>query len=656
MIDHRAVFFNNLVLEAGEGFSPMPMTKGSFDYTDQVKNRRRFWLEKAEAGDVFTFTDNAGARITLTIRRTPGESAFLTLSCDDASLNRFWLTLPVPKEAHYYGAGETFAAFDLAGKRVRIWVAEHQSAARIEKKTQAILDGKSTENLFEFEDYESYYVQPTLSIAAPGLVSWLHVDTDAYCAFDLSEEGKIGFELREPCTIELRRAADWTDLSAQMADRFGHVRKLPDWVYDGVILGIQRGSEVVEEKLDACWKTGVPVTGVWCQDWCGCRKTAFGYQVMWNWSADESLYPHLKDQTDTWRRNGVHFLGYINPFMAIEGPLYRAAAEKGLLVKDTAGNDYLVTITTFPAAMIDLTNPEAWEWYKNVIRENLLGAGLDGWMADFGEYLPVDAVLYSGENAADVHNRWPAMWAKLNQEAIREAGREEDVFFFTRAGHTGTIAASAMMWTGDQHVDWSADDGLPSVIPATLSLAMSGYPMAHSDFGGYTTNDVMNRDRELLMRWEEMNALSPLMRGHEGNRPWANVQFDADKELLVHLGRCGKLHTAIAGYLKRLVAEAAEHGTPVMRPLFYHYDEPRAYTEDGEYLLGPDLLVAPVLAPGENTRTLWLPQDDWVHLFTWEHYTGGEVTVGAPIGQPPVFMRVGSDAFGVGVKLASKKA
>ena len=116
--------------------------------------------------------------------------------------------------------------------------------------------------------------------------------------------------------------------------------------------------------------------------------------------------------------------------------------------------------------MLDLTNPEAVRYIKDtLIKKNMLDLGVSGWMADFGEYLPVDCVLFSGEDPYYVHNEWPAMWARLNMEAVREAGKENEVFFFTRAGYTGTPASSPMMWTGDHHVDWSEDDGIGAVIP-----------------------------------------------------------------------------------------------------------------------------------------------------------------------------------------------
>ena len=430
-----------------------------------------------------------------------------------------------------------------------------------------------------------------------------------------------------------------------MTELTGRQRPLPEWVYDGAILAVQGGTETVDKKISAALDVGARICGVWSQDWCGCRRTGFGYQVMWNWEWDRELYPGLDLRITAWRRHGVRFLGYINPFLALEGELYKAAAERDYCVKDREGKDYLVTITTFPAAMIDFTNPAAYAWYKEIIKTNMIGLGLGGWMADFGEYLPVDAVLHSGEDPALVHNRWPVIWARMNREAIEECGVQDDVFFFTRAGFAGTAAESPVMWTGDQHVDWSADDGLPSVIPAMLSLSMSGIGISHSDAGGYTTVMHMTRSKELLLRWEEACAFSPLYRFHEGNQPTRNVQFDADAELMMQLVKTSAWHGALGPYLRELEAEAVQNGTPVTRPLFYHYDEPPAYTEKTEYLLGRDLLVAPVLEEGVESRAVYLPRDRWVRLFTGEEYDGGTHEVQAPVGRPPVFIRKDSPWF-----------
>lgn len=635
----------------GSGENQFSMSRGSFKYKQKISGKRKLTLqnqEKTEEGYLLTYVDPKGSSAKeqvhqFAVTQQGSQIRLAYVGEEKPGVNRYWLTFVTNPKEHIYGCGETYSELDLKGQNVRIWVAEHQNTGRISKKIiKEKLLGKHPDKKLSFDKYESYYAQPTFVSSDK---YYVHCDINAYSEFDFTDAGKITLYFQEPPVIITDSGQDFAEVSRKLTGLLGRQKALPDWLYDGVILGIQEGTDVVDAKIKKAKEAGVPVVGVWCQDWSGCRRTGFGYQVMWNWEWDQELYPGLDKKIAEWKEEGVRFLGYINPFIAIEKDLYAYASEHGYCVQDREGKDYLVTITTFPAAMVDFTNPEAYEWYKGLIKENMIGLGMGGWMADFGEYLPIDAVLYSGEDPAIIHNQWPAIWAKMNQEAVAECGKEGQVFFFTRAGHTGTIAHSHMMWTGDQHVDWSIDDGLPAVIPATLSLAMSGYGIAHSDVGGYTTIMHMRRSKELLLRWEEMNVFSPLFRTHEGNQPVNNVQFDDDEELLAQLAKCGRMHVALKDYLKGLVAEEISDGTPVMRPLFYHYDEAEAYTEKTEYLLGRDLLVAPVYEEGAKSRTVYLPSDGWVNIFDGKEYAGGHMIVEAPIGKPPVFVRKDSKDY-----------
>lgn len=635
----------------GSGENQFSMSRGSFKYKQKISGKRKLTLqnqEKTEEGYLLTYVDPKGSSAKeqvhqFAVTQQGSQIRLAYVGEEKPGVNRYWLTFVTNPKEHIYGCGETYSELDLKGQNVRIWVAEHQNTGRISKKIiKEKLLGKHPDKKLSFDKYESYYAQPTFVSSDK---YYVHCDINAYSEFDFTDAGKITLYFQEPPVIITDSGQDFAEVSRKLTGLLGRQKALPDWLYDGVILGIQEGTDVVDAKIRKAKEAGVPVVGVWCQDWSGCRRTGFGYQVMWNWEWDQELYPGLDKKIAEWKDEGVRFLGYINPFIAIEKDLYAYASEHGYCVRDREGKDYLVTITTFPAAMVDFTNPEAYEWYKGLIKENMIGLGMGGWMADFGEYLPIDAVLYSGEDPAIIHNQWPAIWAKMNQEAVAECGKEGQVFFFTRAGHTGTIAHSHMMWTGDQHVDWSIDDGLPAVIPATLSLAMSGYGIAHSDVGGYTTIMHMRRSKELLLRWEEMNVFSPLFRTHEGNQPVNNVQFDDDEELLAQLAKCGRMHVALKDYLKGLVDEEISDGTPVMRPLFYQYDEAEAYTEKTEYLLGRDLLVAPVYEEGAKSRTIYLPSDGWVNIFDGKEYAGGHMIVEAPIGKPPVFVRKDSKDY-----------
>ena len=634
---------------AAKGENKFTMNRGSFKYTKVIKQRVQLILISCRdiaSGFELVFAEPKGT-LRMAVTAVRSGDGIITVRFDDpvnqGGWNRFWISFANPLGEHIYGCGETYSKFDLKGEVVRIFVAEHQNAKRIGKKVvlQKIF-GKKPNKVQPFGKYESYYAQPTFVSSKK---YFMHADLKQYAEFDFFTPGLIKLAVQEVPTLYFYEGTDFEDMSYRLSDLLGRQRELPDWVYDGAILAVQQGPAVIDEKIEKALASGSKVCGIWSQDWCGCRRTGFGYQVMWNWKADDELYPDLKEKIGEWKAKGIRFLGYINPFLAIEKDLYKEASEKGYCVKDKEGKDYLVTITTFPAAMVDFTNPDACEWIKGVIKKNMIGIGMGGWMADFGEYLPMDCVLSNGESPELWHNRWPAVWARLNREAVEECGVQDDVFFFTRAGNTDTVKDSAMMWTGDQHVDWSVDDGLPSVIPATLSLAMSGYGLTHSDVGGYTTIMDMTRSKELLMRWEEMNVFSPLFRSHEGNQPSRNVQFDADEELLAQLSRTSRMHAALKPYLKKLVKENAEKAVPVMRPLFYHYDEPDAYTEKTEYLLGRDVLVAPIIKEGAGSREVYLPEDNWVHIFAGRQYFGGRHKVDAPMGMPPVFVRKNSPDY-----------
>jgi alpha-glucosidase len=613
------------------------MNRGSFSVKEKIKSVKGIRLVEAAVSPegVDLWLTEGSLRINLI-----GERVEFRFS-DFDSYNRLWIKIPAAAREHIYGCGEIFTEFDLRGKTVDVWVSEHINAASIAKKLVKIATGRrDSQKKEKFEKYETYYAQPTFLSSDK---YYFHSFASSRVQFDFTNARWHGVKMDSVSDFVLGFGDTFEDVMGDITAVVGRQPELPDWVYDGEILGIQGGTELMMSKVDNTLRHGMKVNGVWIQDWEGRRITAAGKQLMWNWEWDRELYPGLDSSIARLREENIRVMGYCNTFLAIEKPLYQIAKEKGYCVKNASGGDYMVTITTFPAAIVDLTNPEACAWLKGIIKRNMIDFGLAGWMADFGEYLPTDAVLYSGESAELAHNTWPARWAKLNREALEEAGVLDEITFFTRAGYTGTTKYSTLMWNGDNHVDFSIDYGMPSVIPAMLSLTCSGFGLSHSDTGGYTTFKKLRRSEELYMRWCEMNAFTPLMRSHEGNNPDINAQFDASETVLRHQARMSKIHVALAPYIRKAVEYNAATGVGAVRPLFFYYDESRAYTESYEYLLGRDILVAPVIRPHADTRKVYLPDDEWVRFGTGETYTGGEYTVKAPLGQIPVFYRKNAD-------------
>ena len=357
------------------------------------------------------------------------------------------------------------------------------------------------------------------------------------------------------------------------------------------------------------------------------------------------MYPDLPAEIEKLHARGIKFLGYVNPYLVEGGMLYQKGLEADVFARRSDGSVYLVDFGEFNCGVIDLTDPKAFNWFKDeVIRKHSLDIGIDGWMADFGEYLPTDdIVLHSGKSPMIEHNHWPALWAKCNYDAVSEAGKLGEVVYFMRAGFTGSQKYCTLLWAGDQSVDFSRHDGLCTVISAALSAGMSGCGLTHSDIGGYTSLFDNTRTKEVFLRWAEMAAFTPVMRTHEGNRPDTNFQYYDDEDCMNRLARLVGIYTALAPMLKELVKENHECGIPVQRPLFLHHeDDPRCYTEQFEYLLGEDVLVAPVWQEAQTERSVYLPEGEWVHLWSGNAYEQGDHTVPAPMGDTPVFYRKGS--------------
>jgi alpha-glucosidase len=624
------------LVEFGTAEAAVKQHKGSFQL--HQKHRRRWPARLYKLVDIhedLIELDFVGLA-RLNVHETDGHVR-LVFSHYNPEFNRFRLRLPATAGESIFGCGEQFTRLNLKGSRVPLWSAE-QGVGR-GKDLITILA-----NLWDRAGgswHTTYFAQPSFISSNR---YWVHLSTTAYCIFDFRKPGTTILQtwaIPDEILIGLEHSA--AAAIGTLSRIIGRQRPLPSWVRDGVWLGVQGGLSKIERKLQATLDAGVKVGAIWVQDWCGQRLTSFGNQVHWNWRRDDTLYPGLPDIIATYRQAGIRFLGYINPFLAVDGPLYRAASEKGYCIKHPDGGNYLLQSTTFPAAQLDLWNPEAFEWIKGIIKHDMIGIGMAGWMADFGEYLPVDAVLYGGKDSLLAHNEFPALWARANAEAIQESGKEGEIAFFMRSGWTGSTRHAQGFWAGDQLVNWSKDDGLPSVIPAGISLGLSGVGNWHVDIGGYTTVAWIKRSRECLMRWAELAAFTPIMRTHEGNRPDVNAQVWTDPALLAHFARMVKIWTALAPYHNALAREYLEEGLPPIRHPWMHYeDDPELLRLKNQYMYGRDLLVAPVLKPGQQLRDAWLPDDAWVHLWTSREFRGGPITIDAALGCPAVFYRATS--------------
>ena len=534
-----------------------------------------------------------------------------------------------------FGGGEQYRQTNLRRKRVVNFVSEHIKASTLAEKV-ILPNNRYREK--EAESIGSYSPMPVF-VTDKGRLFYFDTSSDGVSKFGINNY-RCSFD-RCPKSIMLLHGNSYEDLARALAKKNPPRMYLPEWCLDGMILGVQGGNDKVISKAYTMLDAGAKVSAVWSQDWSGENITVMGKQVWWEWEHHYKLYRDLPKAIKRLEARGVKFLAYINPYLVKDSRMYKHCRDNGWLITHEDGSVYHIKSTTFDAGMIDLTNPEAVRYTKDVlIKQNMLDIGIKGWMADFGEYLPVDCVLHDGD-PAELHNQWPVIWAKINREAIEEYGAD-DVMFFTRSGYIGEQCYAPIMWNGDQHTDLTKDYGMPCVMPATFSLGFSGVPLTHCDIGGFFSIANLKRDEELFTRWMEMATFSPLMRSHESIRPWANAQFD-DPKVIPHTIRLTNVHVAIKPYIQK-VLEQAKEGIPAIRPDFWPVMDYSKSKDEYSYFFGDDLYVCPVIEKDVNEREVHLPEGEWVGFWDGNEYEGGsDFTSEAPLGSLPVYYRKGSE-------------
>ncbi|OOB77233.1 MAG: alpha-glucosidase [Epulopiscium sp. Nuni2H_MBin001] len=623
------------LLYVGVGDEDVEMYRGNFKIEDYLIERIKLDVLSIQETDGATAI-NFGDKVIATIKIV-SDKCDISFEHKDSDLNRFFIRLNSSENEKCFGLGEQMSYLNVKGRNFPIFTSE--PGVGRDKSTymtwKCDVDSKSGGDY-----YNSNFPQPTFISSN---MYFLHLNSTAYADFNFKNDNFTEVEVWEiPESIVIEGGKDYFELLEKLTALLGRQPELPDWVYNGLIVGLQGGNERTFGLLDKTLDKGIKVAAVWAQDWCGKRFTSFGKRLQWDWHFHNEMYPNLPEKIAQLHERGIKFMGYVNPYLVDDGDLYKEGKQKGFFATKHDGTDYLVDFGEFNCGVVDLTNPQAYEWFKNdVIKKHSIDIGMDGWMADFGEYLPTDDIkLYSGKSAMIEHNHWPVLWAKCNYDAVNESGKLGEIVYFMRAGGAGSQKYCTLLWAGDQSVDFTLHDGLASTICGALSAGMTGVGLSHSDIGGYTSLYENVRDKELFLRWAEMSAFTPVMRTHEGNRPDTNFQYYDDDDCMTQLARLVDVYTMLKEYIKELVAHNSQKGIPVQRPLFLHYPtDEKTYEIQYQYLFGSDILVAPVHEEAKTQWEVYLPDDEWIHLWTGKEFGQGTYVIDAPMGYPPVFYR-----------------
>lgn len=299
------------------------------------------------------------------------------------------------------------------------------------------------------------------------------------------------------------------------------------------------------------------------------------------------------------------------------------------------------------SVFVDFTKADARKWWGDLHRA-YTDNGIAGIWNDMNE--PADFVDQTGKNQRDVvsydegenstharnRNVFALLMARATYEGLARLQPDRRPFVVTRAAYAG-IQRYSTMWTGDTMSTW---DALKLNVPMFATLGLSGEPFVGSDVGGF----IGRADGEFLVRSYQIGFLAPFFRNHHAidgydQEPWRFGKYYEDI-----IRKYLKLRYQLLPFLYTTLEAAHRTGVPVFRPLMLNYqDDPNTYNLDDEFMIGDDLLVAPIVTPDVTSRLVYLPKGTWYDFRTNKKYDGGTmIRADAPLETVPMFVRGGS--------------
>ncbi|UCH29720.1 MAG: hypothetical protein JSV06_01475 [Myxococcales bacterium] len=601
----------------------------------------------------------------LTAVAVSDELSEFQLEVAGAEANSFAVGVRCDEGGTFHGFGMQYNATNQRGEEFELFVNE-QGVGR--DGSQGINVGNSHTTYFPMP----YYID------ARGF--GVLFDTKARVNVDLckSNEDIAWFEVISGASVRWRVFHGPTplDVIRQLGDLVGRPTRPPAWAYN-LWLASQGGDDVVRREADQLEAAGIPASAFWVQDWTGIRPNpegGFGVEYLWEPKQscdgpDDVCYPDFAGLVSDFHDDGYRFLVYVNPFIVNPNglgiddpsrfaPRFDEMEENGLLVEEIDANGETVAYTgvgaNFPQSNghPDFSRPETSDYIREALANIVTQYGVDGWMADFGEYIPFDSanttlleertfpIHADGSIADERRNTFPVDWHRVNRAALEQARPDGDWVSFARSGFTGVQGVAQIHWVGDQMTDWNADDGLQTVTPALLNLGLAGQPFVSLDIAGFSALGEPST-KDLYRRWTELGAFAPVMRTHQGARKDENWNWNKDEETTEHFRKFTFVHCTLMDDFMILAAEAELTGAPLLRHLMLVFPEDtETWDISDQFMIGDSLLVAPVVEEGATSRSVYFPAGTWYNVWTGDPLEGGQrMTVNAPIGSPAVYSR-----------------
>lgn len=577
-----------------------------------------------------TFDDGSKPKASLALAHVPplepaalAEDAPLRANFEfDGTTARAQVTFQ--ESVHLYGGGEAAGPLLRNGRACELW------------NTDAYRYGEATPAL-----YQSHPL--ALALRADGTCVAVIGDSIRRGQLVFATDGvEFAFEA-EPFDVWVLQAPDPRTLLAALTELTGRIELPPLWA-----LGYHQcrwsyaSAEEVRELAAKLRSRRVPCDAIWLDIDYMDRFRCFTW--------DKQRFPEPAKLVDELHEQGFRVVTILDPGIAIgkHYPAHKSGVDGEHFVLAADGKPLKGRVWPGLCLFPDFTRPETRAWWAGHV-ERFLESGVDGLWNDMNEpsvfrtpskTLPANAVhrgLGGGEHAK-FHNIYGQLMAEATRDGMLQSRPTQRPFVLTRAAHLSG-ARHAATWTGDNQATW---DDLRWSIAMVLSLGLSGQPFAGPDIGGFDGDP----SGELFARWFELGSLLPFARGHGEKtscrkEPWS---FGAEVERAVKGALERRMR--LLPTLYTLFEEATRSGCPIVRPMFFADPADRALREiDDQFLLGPDLIVAPVVQSGATQRSVVLPASETGGWYLFEGgkdlLPAGRYVVDAPLGKTPIFARAG---------------
>ena len=377
------------------------------------------------------------------------------------------------------------------------------------------------------------------------------------------------------------------------------------------------------------------------------------------WKFDPVYWPDPAAMVRELKSYGIRCMISVWPTVDKKSENFAEMRQKGLLIRPERGSQCFDFLGD--SYLYDATNPAAQAYLWDKCRRNYFEDGIDMFWLDEAEpeYTAYDFDNYRYYLGTDlqVGNVYPVMHAKAFWGGQTAAG-QKDICNLIRCAWAGSQKYGVVLWSGDIIGNFET---LRDQFAAGLNVSLAGIPWWTTDIGGFFVDVTAPGHKELLVRWFEWATFCPVLRLHGDKGPCESAPLD-DRDWgggFCHTGRDNELWSygedvyeilrhyvavreQMKPYLKEVMREASENGSPVMRAMFYEFpDDPMCWEADEQYMFGSRYLVAPVLYAGMAERDVYLPAGKWKNMATGEVLAGGQkVTVAAPLEVIPVFEKL----------------